>query len=80
MSLFYVSLPHLFVYIGDKRALVYIITIVLYLCTCLQDIRVHEETLGEKYCKGVLGFLSVFGALGFLFSSYGFVLTSFILR
>lgn len=45
----YVSLPHLFVYTREERALVFVIIIVFHLCTCLGDIRVHGETL-EKKC------------------------------
>lgn len=57
MPLLYVSLPHLFV--KERRALVTIIIIALYLCTCLGDASVHEETLGERSLVGneMLGFM-----------------------
>jgi hypothetical protein len=48
MSLFYVSLPHLLVYIREERALVFIHHHCTLLCTCLGDVRVHEETLGAR--------------------------------
>jgi hypothetical protein len=48
MSLFYVSLPHLIVYISEDRALVSIHYHCTLLCTFLRDVKVHEETLGAR--------------------------------
>ena len=49
LLLCYPPLP--IVYIGEERALIFLIIIVIYLCTCLGNIRVHEETLGEVFCQ-----------------------------
>jgi hypothetical protein len=48
VSLFYVSLPRLLVYMREERAPVCIHYYRTLLCTCLVNVKFHEETIGAR--------------------------------